>query len=150
METLEQRFWSKVERRGPDECWPWKRSRNPDGYGKFSVKYQDVRAHRMAYELTNGPLPPRTMVRHSCDNPPCCNPAHLLPGTSRDNIDDMVSRRRQARGSRSAHAKLTDDAVADIRESLGRGETQVSIAARHGVTQANVSIIKLGRGWKTP
>lgn len=85
------RFWSKADRRGPDECWEWKacRTTKRGGYGQFRVtlapgKNVVLYSHRAAYEATFG-APPVGLLRHKCDNPPCCNPAHLIPGTHADN-----------------------------------------------------------------
>lgn len=92
---LSDRLWPKVDRRGPDECWPFTGSRNEHGYGL--IRGEDgklVKAHRAAYELTHGPLPAGVVLRHSCDNPPCCNPAHGVPGTQADNVADMIARGR--------------------------------------------------------
>jgi hypothetical protein len=144
----ELRFTSRVDFNGPDECWEFLGSLNPQGYGKFTIGKKDVRAHRYAYELTFGDIPDGMVLLHSCDNPPCCNPAHLSPGTVADNAADMCSKGRKPLGSISGTSKLTESAIVDIRERLARGETQASIAAAHGVTQANISYIKLNLGWK--
>lgn len=90
----EERFWSRVDRRGPDECWPWTGSRNPAGYGAFSRGGKRSNTHRVAWEMTHGPIPGRLHVLHACDNPPCCNPAHLSLGTHEDNMADMVAKGR--------------------------------------------------------
>lgn len=93
--TEEERFWSKVAVGAPGECWEWKRSRLPRGYGRFRQPTGHEYAHRVAWRLTNGPIPDGMVVRHYvCDNPPCCNPAHLRLGTQGDNNDDSVSRGR--------------------------------------------------------
>jgi len=86
----DERFWCGVKRGEPDECWPWTRSLSPKGYGRVRGR----NAHRVAYELTYGPIPPGMFVCHTCDNPPCCNPAHLFLGTYLDNIADMVAKKR--------------------------------------------------------
>jgi hypothetical protein len=74
-------FWSKVDVRGPEECWPWQKGMTK-GYG---VVYQDDRAHRVAYRLAVGPIPEGLVLDHLCRNPPCCNPAHLEPVTLAEN-----------------------------------------------------------------
>jgi len=91
-----ERFWEKVDIRDPDECWPWTKSCNPWGYGKFARVHGDiVPAHRMAWELTHGPIPDGLFVLHHCDNPPCCNPYKcLFLGTHQDNMRDMASKGR--------------------------------------------------------
>lgn len=89
------RFWSKVNQAGPDDCWEWQASRNHSGYGSFGLGYTMRGAHRIAYAIANGgELPEGQLVRHKCDNPPCCNPAHLEIGTAKDNTNDMMERGR--------------------------------------------------------
>lgn len=82
-------FWAQVHKSG--DCWEWKGKRYPSGYGRHSKFY----AHRVAYELVHGPIPAGMFVCHRCDNPPCCNPAHLFLGTPEDNAKD---RERKGRG----------------------------------------------------
>lgn len=95
---MEDRFWSKVATsQDVDACWEWKFSRTPLGYGQHSIKRRTVSAHRVAYALAFGD-PGSRVVRHKCDNPPCCNPWHLLPGTQLDNVRDRNERGRTARG----------------------------------------------------
>ena len=95
---LPSRFWSKVDRRGPDECWPWKGALIPNGYGSLGTVEVDGRvrtqvgAHRVSFFIANGYWP--RMVRHTCDNPPCVNPAHLLSGDAKSNAQDMLDRGR--------------------------------------------------------
>jgi hypothetical protein len=93
---IAERFWPKVDKSG--ECWIWRGAKNRNGYGTFMLGEFQARAHRVAYELTYGPILDRLMVCHHCDNPPCCNPAHLFLGTVADNAADMVKKGRQARG----------------------------------------------------
>lgn len=148
---LEARFWQKVDRRGPNDCWPWTKARDRQGYGqtKFSSR-QSQKAHRVAYTLTHGAIPAGLMICHRCDSPPCCNPAHLYAGTSADNQRDAVraGKHRDRVGDRNPAAKLTADDVREIRAGLSRGLTQSALAERFGVEQTNISMIKRGATWR--
>lgn len=99
---------------GPDACWPWLRCKDKDGYGKFRADGHNGRAHRIAWEAVNGPIPAGLDALHSCDSPPCINPAHLFLGTNADNSADMVAKGRSLAGDRNpAHLRP---------ERLPRGE----------------------------
>lgn len=95
--SMPARFWPKVERAGRSarDCWLWT-GRLRNGYGAIMLNGRWVGAHRVAFALHRSiPLPDRsTLVRHTCDNPPCCNPRHLRPGTHQDNQRDAVRRGR--------------------------------------------------------
>lgn len=150
-----ERFWDKVDRRGDDECWEWTASKIPSGYGAFRHKGKTLTASRVAWKLTNGPIPDgehygTTCVCHKCDNPACCNPGHLFLGTQQDNIADMFEKGRdnRARGIRHGMSKLTDTDVRLIKIWLGLGYFQQEIADAFGVCQVNISSIKLGNTWR--
>lgn len=87
-------LWRYVKIGAPDECWPWQAARRRRGYGTFTVNHRSLVSHRIAYQLATGENPGDLFVCHTCDNPPCCNPAHLFLGTHRENMRDMVSKRR--------------------------------------------------------
>ena len=90
--NLKDRFWSKVDIKGPDDCWNWKTSLLSAGYGSFCIDYKTHSAHRVAWELTNGTIPAKKNCLHKCDNKKCCNPKHLYIGTQGDNVGDREAR----------------------------------------------------------
>jgi predicted XRE-type DNA-binding protein len=148
----EARFWTHVsitritDTNAPSPCWPWTAKTDPDGYGIYRVDGQDHRAHRVAHFLVRGDHP--EVVMHRCDNPTCCNPAHLKGGTQADNIADMVKKGRQAKGSRNGRSKLDENQVRRIKHRLqDREAVQAQIARDFGVSKSVVRDIKRGTTW---
>lgn len=146
------RFWSKVQIGGQDECWPWCGAVGNSGHGRFKVAGKLYSPHRIAFGLTNGDIENVdefhvTVIRHKCDNPPCCNPSHLEPGRQADNVIDMEMRGRsdRARGEASGKAKLTSDVVRIIRESPLSSR---KLAAELGiVSHGTIRQIRRGEAW---
>ncbi len=136
-------FWDLVDQTGgPEACWPWRGSCDP--YGRISIADRSEDAHVIAYTLVNGPIPEdRPFVCHTCDNPPCCNPAHLYAGTPRDNVMDMYHRSRRVVPGGSAHwnAKFTDDEIRAIRNAREHGRTLADIGRQFDVSYRTVSKI---------
>jgi hypothetical protein len=149
-QSLADRFWSKVDKRGPDECWLWTAVINEHGYGVMRPEGRrhgpTVKAHRVSLMLVGIDID-GSYVLHSCDNRRCVNPAHLSPGDHKENVSDMVSRQRQPMGSRNGHAKLTERQVAEIRNRAARGELQRTLASEYGVSKPTISRIVNGGGW---
>jgi hypothetical protein len=135
------RFWSKVRVGLPEDCWEWLANENDNGYGRVTQDGQNLRAHRVAYEIANGPVPDGLIVLHKCDNRKCCNPAHLMAGTHADNFADMVAkgRERWSKGSQHPKAKLTPDDVAQIRAS---NDNNAILAERFGVSKSSISMVR--------
>jgi len=104
-----ERFWARVKKGKPDECWEWTASKNPKGYGWFrpGSKGCPFHAHRIAWRIANGPVPVGLCVLHRCDNPPCCNPHHLFLGTQLDNVRDKVQKGRAGHRGRTGLRKDT-------------------------------------------
>lgn len=169
-ELLERRFWSHVDRRGPDDCWEWTGTRLRSGYGVLSVQGAKLRAPRVSYELALGPIPDGLWVLHRCDNPPCVNPLHLFLGSHADNMADMTAKGRRwsasgdlnparlhpdrlARGARNGRhtvpgrTKLVAADIPVIRRRLKAGESQRAIAADYGIARSVIGDIGAGRKW---
>lgn len=144
------RFWSRVDRCGPDECWPWLGRRNGYGYGVVWLRDSDAIASRVAAALSIGFVSADDVVRHACDNPPCCNPAHLSIGTHSDNSLDRERRGRgvNARPEESGGSKLTRAQVDEIRQRYAAGGiSQAALGRAFGVVQQEVSNIVRGQTW---
>lgn len=142
--SAEERFWARVDRRGPSECWPWISSVNADGYGVFTIsRRRGMSAHRFALYTTTGTLDPKLLARHKCRRRDCCNPDHLEWGTPAENTADQLRDR-----GRHSGARLTASDVALIRERRAGGETLDAIAADFGVTGVNVHLICARKTWR--
>jgi hypothetical protein len=148
-----ERFWAKV-RGGPAEsCWDWQASVNTSGYGRFKIVSWQVRhANRVAWTIANLRDPGDLIIRHTCDRPICCNPAHLIIGTTLDNSHDMMERgrfvQRDQRGENNGAARLTRDQIGEIVSAFRRGEDNTEIAARYPVGHALISRIRTARSWQ--
>lgn len=133
--------WELVEVRGPDECWPWTGKLTAYGYGYFRRGGKFILAHR---EVAGTPDGLDTL--HSCDNPPCCNPAHLKPGTKAENNADMVTKGRHAHGE-----KYADTTEADVRAIYAdrlNGMTYAEISTKWGKSLGWLGNLFTGRTWK--
>ena len=166
-------FWAKVDRRGVDECWPYLGGRDQDGYGLHYVRSacgcttgrgrgkrecldkrrhgRSIRAHRLAWEIRNGEMPSRLVGRHVvCDNPPCCNPSHIAPGTPKENSEDCIRHGRRPRGERHGRAKATADRIRLIRAEYRRGVVglgYISLGRKHGLSPRQLKRIVERKQW---
>lgn len=143
-------YMGKLEQ--TDECIHWRGPIAKRGYGSLSFGGSAnrilKRAHRVSYELFNGQLADDEVVRHTCDNPPCVNPRHLIAGTPADNIRDKVLRNRQSRGTDRYNAKLDEDRVREIRKLYDQGVSQKNLAERYSVSTHAIHSVVHRRSWK--
>ena len=142
--TVANRFWAKVLRGDPDECWPWQAYTDRDGYGRFSLNGRKERAHRVAARLDGRDLTGK-VVRHTCDNPTCVNPRHLKTGTQRENMRDRDRRNRQPRGVRNGRSRLSREDIIAIRQD---GRPAKELARHFGTSASNIREIRTGRSWR--
>lgn len=138
---LAERFWEKVLK--TDTCWVWTAAKYPNGYGVIGVGKKPSgdsimkAAHRLSWELANGPIPDGLWVLHKCDNRPCVRPDHLFLGTAHDNNQDTWDKKRrrfvprEQTGELNPNSKWTDAEVADMIRRTIVGESAKSIAARY-------------------
>lgn len=146
MPTITRRFEAKVDRSGGvHACHPWTASKNNKGYGWFRVLGKSQLAHRVAFELSSGPIPGGLFVLHHCDNPSCVNPRHLFLG---DNSSNMLDSIRKGRRPRSFASKI-DRSTADQIRRYARvtRESQRRVAEVYGITQGQVSRIVNRKSW---
>lgn len=157
--TLEQRFWDKVDRRGADECWEWKGA-TASGYGSIKQgvdRVKNFKAHRVSWEIHNGPIPSDNSyhgicVCHHCDNRLCVNPRHLFLGTAKDNVRDAIKKGRMSlpdnRGEKCGASKLTAGSVKNIRRYYGAGAVSYKwLAQVYGVTHQTIECAVNYKTW---
>ena len=126
-------------------CWIWVASSADGRYGQFGWKRRtSAKAHRVSYELYVVDIPAGTAVCHTCDETLCVNPDHLWLGSQQDNLKDMVSKERNAKGEKHGIAKITEREAAEIfRSPLAAA----ALAECYGISRRSVSDIKLRKTW---
>lgn len=142
------RVWSRLVEQG--ECWvdtggKYKRGQ---GYGSISINGRSRRLHLVVYELVNGPIPPGTIVRHTCNNDACCRPEHLKPGTHKQNAADARAAGRHAAGERHGGAKLNRAAVRVLRHPAAKYLPRTVLAAALRVDVSTLRRAAKGESWK--
>lgn len=151
---LSERFGEKVNR-GPG-CWLWTGATMANGYGVIGVpvrvgKHRNALAHRVSWELKNGPVPEGLQVLHRCDVRNCVNPEHLFVGTQKENIADMYAKGRESgcgvRGHRNPSAKFSEKDAALMRYLSDCGVSYQHLTEIFGVTKSTVSRVALRQSW---
>lgn len=152
-----QRFWSYVDRRDDAACWPWIGASDRQGYGVMTItrsnKWWTERAHRISAVISLGHIPDdKPVIMHLCDNPSCCNPTHLRPGTLTDNNRDRTNKNRNGqtgkRGEAHRDAKLTEDDVREIRRCAANGVSYHEMGRQYGVSATSIESAVKRKTWK--
>ncbi len=138
--SQEERFWDKIVKKSPNECWSWSGATTTKGYGIMRWNGKNKVATRIMWELKKGPIPKGQRVLHECDNPPCCNPRHLFLGTIRENAHDMMRKHRDNINGK----KLVEKDVIAIRSDAG---TNKELSDEFGVCPSHVWRIRTGKCW---
>lgn len=140
--TVAERFWRYVDRPNSDSCWVWTSATGHNGYGQLWVGKRNRPAHRLSYEMHVGPIPEGMLVCHTCDNPPCVNPAHLFLGNAKANAHDMC------RKNRLPQRRFTNDQVHKIKSEMAAGRTCYSLAKEYGISHKRMCGIKNGESYR--
>lgn len=129
------RFWRHVDKSG--DCWVWtaRRAKGSKGYGLTTIGRVTVKAHRLSWQLANGPIPSGLHVCHRCDNPPCVRPDHLFLGTHQDNMADKVRKGRHLVEKKLSRLYLTDHQQYTLIEIVAH-------IARHGRSPSQLELAK--------
>ncbi len=149
---IEDRFWERVQKGSPEECWLWLGPKDTSGYGSIG-KYKSkntTSTHRLSWKLHYGEIPEGLFVCHECDVRLCVNPKHLFLGTNTDNMKDMArkGRGKDSKGNKNPSAKLTEDQIRTIRDRYEAGESQYKLADDFGVVQSTIGCITRRVHWK--
>ena len=138
-----------------NDCLIWRGTKSDRGYGRMLVNGKTILVHRWVKQLVLGhEIPHLFVVRHTCDNPSCVNPDHLILGTQKDNIADREARNRRSpniTGSKNSHAKLTENQVTTIRNEYMhgvRGHGSVVLGKKYGVSDSVILDIVNRKTWK--
>ena len=154
VEPVKEKINRKIKK--IDGCWIWQAGTCKDGYGQISYGSKTYRAHRLSYEAYIGKIPKGLIIMHSCDNPLCVNPKHLLLGTHQDNTDDKIKKGRQTilRGESVSNSKLTEAQVLLIRARLASTRwgsihlTITTFAKSFSVSPGAISDVYYRKSWR--
>ncbi len=140
-QKIQERFWSKVEK--GECCWEWVGNRNNWGYGRIRIKGKFSQAHRVSWEIHNGPIPEGLLCLHKCNNRPCIRPDHLYVGTQKDNMRDM------SKAGNHNLSKLTWAIVEEVRQLNTQGVSKSKLAEVCRVSRTQMDNIIHNKQWKT-
>lgn len=148
----EERFWRHVDKAGGAlACWTWTGVRSPGGYGSINLGRRGagfMPAHRMSYRIHHGEVPAGMDVCHTCDNPPCVNPAHLFAGTRKENMQDCVAKGRMRVGEADGNARFTEVDIRQIRRMASEGTSVKSIAQTFSAHERTIRAIVRREQWR--
>lgn len=148
--SVQERFWSKVNRDNDDGCWEWVGGKVRGGYGWFKSDDKHYQAHRFVWMITYGEIPNGMLICHTCDNPSCVNPKHLWLGTDKTNAEDRVRKKRQSRGTTN-HPKIrvSPEQVKEMRKVYSLGNISMrKLASIYGICYSETNAILNHRTWK--
>ena len=152
-------LWSKVDKRGEDECWEWKGYKNAEGYGRTWINEVGYYAHRVIFNLAypnviklSAPKDAEDngYILHTCDNPSCCNPKHLFVGTHSDNMADKVSKNRQKKfpSDSGPRCKLSISQAREARQLRKNGASVKDLAKQFGLSLPSMKTLLAGKSYK--
>lgn len=145
MRSVSERILNKLLY-SDDSCWIW-RGMLSNGYPRIKINKRRYAVTRIIFELGGTPIQDGHIIRHTCDNPPCVNPDHLLPGTHDDNVKDRVRRKRSAVGVSNGRAKLYNEQVISIYNDTGTNYSE--LARLYSVDDKVIENIKNRKTWKS-
>ena len=144
----EDSLYARVHVLGPDDCWIWMGYRDPHGYGQARFEGRVLRTHQIFYMLHNGKIADGLVVRHTCDVTSCCNVAHLILGTQKQNIWDAVQRKRNCHGADMWSRKTDPSDIITIRRLYGQGASVQDLAQQFAIDDRRVYKIVRNEIWK--
>ena len=141
-----ERFWARVDK--GDGCWTWSGPLLKGGYGHTTLFNKSMGAHRAAWIIEHGVIPEDLVVCHHCDNPLCVRPSHLFLGTIVENNRDKTIKGHDLRGEQVGTAKLTAEAVREIRQADEAGQSHREIAKEYGVDRSTIWLVATRKYWR--
>lgn len=147
--SMENKFWSFVDKKDTNNCWEWKGILYKQGYGRFyHHSTSERKAHRISFIIHFGEILKEVVICHRCNNRKCVNPNHLYSGTHMDNMKDLQNS-NILKGENNPASKLTEDIILKIRnEYKSKKISMYSMANKYDVSQTLISKIICGYVWK--